>query len=58
MKIAIVVENGVVERIFTDSEEEQIEVEILDLDSEYCEYDELVELNDKIDDYSHTMREL
>lgn len=58
MKIAIVVENGVVEKIFTDSEEEQIEVEIIDMDSEYCEYDELVEMNDKIEDYSHTMREL
>lgn len=58
MKIAIVVENGVVERIFTDSEEEQIEVEILDMDSKYCEYGELVEMNDKIEDYCHTMREL
>lgn len=58
MKIVVVVENGVVEKIFTDSEEEQIEVEIIDMDSEYCEYDELVEMNDRIDDYSHTMREL
>lgn len=58
MKIVVVVENGVVERIFTDSEEKQIEVEILDIDSKYCGYDKLVEMNDKIEDYVHTMREL
>ncbi|MBO5423908.1 MAG: hypothetical protein J6A25_07680 [Lachnospiraceae bacterium] len=58
MKIAIVVENGVVERIFTDSEEEQIEVEIVDVDSRHREYDEMIGMYNKIEEYCHTMREL
>ena len=57
MKIAIVVENGVVERIFTDTDE-PIEVEIVDVDSRHREYDELTGMYKKIEEYCHTMREL
>jgi len=57
MKIAIVVENGIVERIFTDTDE-PIEVEIVDVDSRHREYDELTGMYKKIEEYVHTMREL
>ena len=48
MKIKVIIYNGIVDSVLADEQAKEVDVEIVDLDKDYEDYDELEEYTQKL----------